>query len=557
MRKTLIILLGSIAILLAGYVGYRTYKVWKSRHLMGMAHEFVAKKEVRSALLCVQQVLQTDPQNLAATRMMAQLMTAARSPNAVVWWSRVVELDPHSITDRLDLAQTALMSGNYVIATNALGGVEPSETNTVGYQNLAGTVALAIHQPAQAKAHFQEAARLDPQNPSVRFNLAVMGLNGSNHLDQAQARITLKQISQDATNAPLRIHALLELTQDALRHRQVNQALSFSEQLVQATNSTFQDRLVRLSVLQDTKNAAFKPTLTAYQHEAAGNPREIAELATWQMARTSPQETLRWLRTLSPAVQTNLAVQLPIAECCTMAREWRGLQTTIQKQNWGELEFLRHAFLTQSLRQQGMADSAKAEWELAVQAAANHGMAGLSGLLRLAAGWRWQNRTEEILRMIINRYPSNLGAVQALSRLLGSEGRTQSLMQLYSQETKLFPSNNGMKNNLAMTALLLDRQDVKPYELAREVYQASPTNASYVSTYAFSLYKQGKNAEAFNVMQTLSSSELQEPSIAGYYGLILKARGERAKARAYLDWSAKASLLPQEKKMFDRAKAGL
>jgi Flp pilus assembly protein TadD len=109
-----------------------------------------------------------------------------------------------------------------------------------------------------------------------------------------------------------------------------------------------------------------------------------------------------------------------------------------------------------------------------------------------------------------------------------------------------------------MTALLLDAQELKPYDLAREVYQQSPTNASYVSTYAFSLYLKGKNAEALKVMKTLKPQQLQDPAIAGYYGLILKATGDRARARTYLDWaSSKAHLLPEEKKLFDQAKAGL
>ena len=159
--------------------------------------------------------------------------------------------------------------------------------------------------------------------------------------------------------------------------------------------------------------------------------------------------------------------------------------------------------------------------------------------------------------MIVNGYPTDQGAVQALRQMLFVEGRTRSLMQLYGQETKLFPSSLSMKNNLAMTALLLDAQELKPYDLAREVYQAAPTNASYVSTYAFSLYRQGKNAEALKVMKTLSPGELQNPSVAGYYGLILKATGDRAKARAYLAWTAKAQLLPEEKILFDQARAGL
>ncbi len=39
--------------------------------------------------------------------------------------------------------------------------------------------------------------------------------------------------------------------------------------------------------------------------------------------------------------------------------------------------------------------------------------------------------------------------------------------------------------------------------------------------------------------------------------LILKATGDRARARTYLEWAGKGQLLPEEKKLFDGAKAGL
>jgi hypothetical protein len=50
------------------------------------------------------------------------------------------------------------------------------------------------------------------------------------------------------------------------------------------------------------------------------------------------------------------------------------------------------------------------------------------------------------------------------------------------------PADLANKNNLAVTALLLNATELKPHDLAREVYQKSNTNASFASTYAFSLY---------------------------------------------------------------------
>jgi tetratricopeptide (TPR) repeat protein len=556
MRKTFIITLCGIAVLLAGYVGYRSYTVWKCSHLMGLAHQFLAQSDGRNALLCVQQVLRSDPQNLDATRVMAQLTEATRSPSALVWRNRVVELDPHSLADRLALAQTALLLRDYPTATNALEGVAATDRKTAAYHNIAGAVAAAAGQRTQAEAHFVEAVRLEPQNPELQLNLAVVRLHGTNLPAIAEARATLKQIGATATNSFLRCQALRELASYAFSRRQADEALLFSKQLLQETNSTFGDRLLRLEVLQETRHAEFKPALTAYQLEAAADPGKILELATWQMAKTSPQDALAWLRTLPPNTQTNQSVELLVAECCTMLKDWRGLQATIEKQNWGGSDFVRHAFLSRALRGQELADSAKAEWELALKGA-NGQKGSLVMLLRLAAQWNWQSEGEEILWTIVNRYPGEPWAIQGLTQALYAGGRTRSLMRLFSQEAKRVPAELSIKNNLAMCALLLDAQELKPYDLAREVYQKSPTTASYVSTYAFSLYLQGKNAEALQAMKTLKPQELQDPSISGYYGLILKATGDRAKARVYLDWAAKGQLLPEEKKLFDQAKTGL
>jgi len=557
MRKIFIIILCCIAVLLAGYAGYRSYTIWKCSHLMGLARQFAAKNDERNAALCVQQVLRSDPRNVDATRLMAEFAQASRSPGALLWWSRVVELNPHSLDDRLALAQTAMLLHDYAVATNALAGVAAADQNTVAYHNVAGAIAGAANLPAQAEAHFVEAARLAPDNESVQLNLAIVRLHGSNNLDQAEARIMLERISANPTNAFLRCQALRELAVDALRHGQTSEALALSQQLIQQTNSAFVDRLLRLEVLRETGNAEFRPALAAFQREAANEPAKISELATWETANISPQDTVAWLGALSPNMQTNQTVEILAAENRTMLKDWRGLQASIQTQDWAELDFVRHAFLSRALRGQGMTDSSRAEWEVALRDA-NNQPASLAMLTRLAAQWNWQSETEDLLWSIVNRYPNEQWAVQSLTRALYVGGRTRSLMQLFTLESQRDPSNTDMKNDLAMTAMLLDAQELRPYDLARQVYQQAPTNASYASTYAFSLYKQGKNAEALKLMKSLSPQQLEDPARAGYYGLILKATGDQARARAYLDWTARAPLLlPEEKKLFDQAKTGL
>ncbi len=556
MRKVFLIVICCTAALLAGYAGYRSYKVWKQEHFVQLARDFLAKSDVRNAVLSLTKVLETNPQNLEAVRMMASVSESQRSPSTVLWHSRAVELDPHSVDDRLALAQAALMFRDFASATNALEGVDQADRQTANYQNLAGTVAVAANNYVSAESHFRDAVRLEPQNPAPRLNLAVIQLHGTNASATAEALNTLRSISKNATNSTLRCQALRELILNALHNRQANAEVALCHQLLLETNSVFNDRLLQLEVFRQTRDAEFPSTLQSLQQEAASDPRKLQELGTWEMTKISPAQTITWLKKLPSKTLTNQPAATLVAECDTMTGDWKGLQSFLEPENWAELEFIRHAFKSRALREQGLTDAGNAEWGLALKGARGEKQP-LIMLLRLTAQWKWLSESEEILWNIVNQYPSEKWAFSALEQDLFLNGRTRPLLELYSQAVKRSPSNLVLKNNLAMVALLLDATELRPYELAREVYNTSPTNASYASTYAYSLYVQGKSAEALRVMQKLTPKELDDPSRAGYYGLILKATGSAAKAQVYFDWTAKARLLPEERKIFDRAKNGI
>ena len=84
-----------------------------------------------------------------------------------------------------------------------------------------------------------------------------------------------------------------------------------------------------------------------------------------------------------------------------------------------------------------------------------------------------------------------------------------------------------------------------------------PPIHSYAATYAYSLYVQEKEADALKVMQQLKPQELEVHPSRVITELILKAAGDGASAKVYLDKAAKARLLPEERKLFDQAKAGI
>lgn len=556
MRKIIIILSCCVGLLLLGYSGYRGYQIWRQTHGMAMAREFLAKGDAKNTILSLESVLHANPRNIDACRMIAGLTESVRDQRALLWRQRVLELDPSSITDRLALVQAAIIFQDYTLASNTLAGVPASGTKTIAYNNLAGTVALVEGQLDQAEAHFSEAIRLDPSNPVPQVNLAVVRLHRTNALDMAEARIALQRVILTSTNATLRSQARRELVNDAMRFNNISTALALSKQLADQTNSVFADKLLRLDVLMKAQNPEFKSSLTSYQREAATNSAKLFDLANWQMKRLSPAEALGWLQSLPMQTRTNQPASLLAAQCQIETGDWRGLQAAIQQQNWSELEFIRHAFLARALREQGLADASTAEWGVALQYAGKQ-KGTLIALFRLAAEWRWNTEAEQILWTIVNKYPEEKWATSTLSQALLVWHRTRSLMELFKIMSQRNPDDLDAKNNLAMTAMLLGEQELKPYDLSQQAYEKAPANPSYVSTYAFSLYLQKKYPDALKVMQQLSPKELQDPSVAGYYGLILKANGKTAQAKSFLDLSAKGHLLPEEQSLFDQAKAGL
>ena len=556
MRKIIVILSCCIVLLLLGYTGYRGYQVWKQSHGIAMAKAYYAKGDYRSTVLSVQQALKANPRNIEACRMMAVLTEAARSREALVWRQRVLELNPNSFDDRMFLAQAALIFQDYPLATNTLAGVAGADKNTAAYHNVAGSAALEGGQLDQAEAHFIQSIQLDPTNPIPQVNLAVVRLHRTNALDMADARIALQRVIMNSTNSALQSQARRELIIDAVRFDDMTTAMARSKELAEQTNSIFSDKLLRLDVLMKIKSPELKSTLAAYQREAATDPAKLFYLGNWEDSRLSPAEALGWLQTLPVSTRTNQPAALLAAQCELEMGDWHRLQTDIQPQNWGELELVRHALIARSLREQNLTSASTAEWGVALNAG-SVSKAGLISLFHLAAAWKWNTESEQILWTIVNRYPEEKWAPDLLSAALTDWHRTRSLMELYNIMFKRTPDNLAIENNLAMTAMLLDAQESKPYDLAKEVYAKSPKNPSYASTYAFSLYKQGKNAEALKVMQQLAPKDLESPSLAGYYGLILKANGNKAEAKAYLSRVSKAQLMPEEQALFDQAMKGL
>jgi hypothetical protein len=90
-------------------------------------------------------------------------------------------------------------------------------------------------------------------------------------------------------------------------------------------------------------------------------------------------------------------------------------------------------------------------------------------------------------------------------------------------------------------------------KIAEELHREEPKNPNYTSTYAYALYVSGETQKALEAMKSLGAEQLEQPGYAAYFGIMLASTDARDEARRFLALGKDASLLPEEKKLVDRA----
>jgi len=80
-------------------------------------------------------------------------------------------------------------------------------------------------------------------------------------------------------------------------------------------------------------------------------------------------EAFGWLTNCPARVQTEQPVPLALVDCYLAKKDWGGLETFLEAQKWGDLEFLRFAFLSRAAAEQNQKLAVESRWRSAVREA--------------------------------------------------------------------------------------------------------------------------------------------------------------------------------------------
>jgi hypothetical protein len=115
------------------------------------------------------------------------------------------------------------------------------------------------------------------------------------------------------------------------------------------------------------------------------------------------------------------------------------------------------------------------------------------------------------------------------------------------------PNEPPITADLARLGLNLERNIEHSHDLAKEAYDRAPNEVDCAVTYAFSLYRLGRNAEALAIIQGLPAGQLHKPHAAVYVALLLADANQIDAAREYMA-AADHQIYPEEKEVIEEAR---
>jgi tetratricopeptide (TPR) repeat protein len=534
-----------------GWFGWTAYHHIAEKHDQAQAEAFLANHDYRSAVLSARQTLAINPANLSACRIMAQIADLSSSPSAVAWQQRVVAVQP-SVENKLQLAAVGLryQKPPFPLTTQILQELAPAATNVAGYQMLAAHLALSTHQLTEVEGHFEKALALEPTNQFYALNLAAFRLAMTNQANKIAARQVLDQLRTDPKLGPAALRALVV---DRWENQDLAGANAYSTELLATPQATIADQLQNLKILQLMKPDRFDSRLGELQDQTATNSAVIGEVSAWMQANGLLSENIEWLTNLPDDMQSQVPVQLALAQAYLQNKDWPSLRVLVAQGNWGDLEYLRFALVSHASAKLGMMDLAALNWGAAVNEGGDR-LDVYTKLLELAETWDMKNEQVPLLERIVQQFPGELWARQRLAQHYYATGNTVAMHDLFAHLNTYFPENVDYQNNLAATALILKTNLHQAFKLAEEAYTNAPSNPYEASTFAYSLHLQHRDREGLEIFKKLTDAQLKLPSVALYYGLLLVATGSLDEAKPYLEIArAQGGLWPEEQLLLNGA----
>ncbi|HEU5248275.1 MAG TPA: tetratricopeptide repeat protein [Candidatus Udaeobacter sp.] len=545
---TIVILLGALFI----SYGLKLYGDWHQTRLLRESASMLQQGRFSEATQTARELLTQHPDSLPALYILAEAAEKQNLEEAISWREQIARLRPKDPDSRLNLVSAALRFGKLDLAQKALDRIPPNDRDRAAYHVVAGWLACAEGNFAEQEEQFAAAVKKEPANDLYQFNLAALQIHSSDAEKNAKARENLGRLSK---LAPYRTGALRALLNDAVGRNDLSAADNFAQQLQMSQEVTFGDYLLCLNFYRKLDEKKFHVLLERVKPFAARNPSDLASLMEWMNRNGLTGEAIKWIEKLPAEKLTAPPASVEVADAYANAKNWTRLKRWTRKGMWGESDYLRLAYqavATWQSRQDSTDTEFHALWRTAEQSTHDEPERELV-LARLASKWNLEKESEQLWLRVSEDPPLRREALDTLRRLYRENNDTEKLYHVLQRLHESSPNEAPITADLARLGLNLERNVERSHELATEAHDRAPNELNCAVTYAFSLYRLGRNAEALAIIQGLPADQLRDPHAAVYAALLLADASQIDAASDYLA-AADDEIYAEEKRVVDEAR---
>jgi lipopolysaccharide biosynthesis regulator YciM len=562
-KRRLVVTIAGLAIALVGvfFVSYgsRLYENWHERRLLETATTLLQEGQLTKAAQMAQDLYRRHADSLAALSILADTAERQNLQEAVAWRERIALLLPNDPESQLNLASAALRFGNLDVAREALNRVSPSDRDSAAFHVVAGWLASAEGNFAEQEEQFAAAIKKEPSNDLYQFNLAALQIRSKDADKSTDARETLERL---ITITPYRTGALRALLNDAVERNDRTGADSFAQQLQMSPEVTFGDYLLCLNFYQKLDEKKFRRLLEKVKPFAARNASDLASLIDWMNQNGLAGDVVKWVDKLSSAQLSSPPASVAVADAYATVKNWSRLKRWTRSGNWGDAEYLRLAYgaIAERHFRSDNDSNTKSEFETLWQSAADlsedvpdHELR----LARLATKWQLASHAQELWTRVEENPTMRREALDNLRQLYRAKDETTKLYAVLQRLHESSPNEAPITADLARLGLNLDENPESSHQLAKEAYGRAPNDVNCAVTYAFSLHRLGRNADALAIIHNLPPEALHDAHAAIYVALVLVEGSELEGAKDYIKAAENAKLYLEEKKLLEEAKTKL
>ncbi|MEM6883903.1 MAG: hypothetical protein AAF571_02650 [Verrucomicrobiota bacterium] len=486
-----------------------------------------------------------NPESIAVLTELSQLSIYHKHPMTFHWlasWAALDTLNPYPL---LQLGKLLIIQGDLKAAKTCLERLQSmGDVDEIGILELEAAILVSEKKFREAAVLFERYMNRHPQTDL-------------NALWVKRAAIELKSTSTPVREAA--VERLKELLDDADTNKQarstliahyhtrgnIEEAVRLCEEHLQRYPDAHEHTLLWIDLSVKTQKDLDPLVPNLLLEQIASQPGRLPEVIAFLMHVGIPALAEDLLEGLPDKLADTPTAFYSYAILFERQGRWKELNANLGEQDWGELAFLRSAYLLQAREKLDYVYGNSAILNVLVKELSQSPVKALK-IDEMARRWGW---VENRLAIWNGLSPTILLPRPFLKKRVLEAHQHRDTVALYGYTLLLiryYPDHPEILNNHISYALLLNQDTAFQLERAEANVERLDDRAVALTTYAFALLKNEKPSAALEVVAGMLPADRSRPAISFYQELIRRANGKPAIDQTDFINDSSLQLLPEE-----------